>query len=51
MRIEDGRLVLPQGVRTAGILVSLLMIGLGLYLAWRRSGEPIQLDVTGVRKR
>ncbi len=51
MHVEDGKLVLPQGVRNAGIVVSIAMILLGLYLAWRRSDEPVQLPPTGRRAR
>ena len=45
--MEDPRFVIPRGLRNFGILAGLVMMALGLIIAWRRSGMDARLPPTG----
>lgn len=48
--MEDHRIVIPQGLRTFGIVVGLLMMVAGLVIGWKRSGMSARLPPTGWRR-
>ena len=45
--MNDPRIEIPSGLRNAGILGGLLMIVLGLWMAWKQADTDIVLDPTG----
>ena len=47
--MNDPRIEIPSGLRNAGILGGLIMIALGLWIGWQRSGEDIVLEPTGYK--
>jgi hypothetical protein len=44
------RIVIPRGLRNLGILAGLVIMALGLLIAWRRSGMDTVLPPTGWKK-
>ena len=47
--MEDPRIPINGKVRSAGILIGLLLMIAGLVLGWIRSGHPISLPPTGYK--
>jgi hypothetical protein len=47
--MKDPRIEIPSGLRNAGIMGSLLMIALGLWIAWKQADQDIVLEPTGYK--
>ncbi len=45
--MKDPRIEIPSGLRNAGIFGALLMIVLGLWMAWKNADSDITLSPTG----
>ena len=45
--MNDPRIEIPSGLRNAGILGGLLMIILGLWMAWKQADSEVVLESTG----
>ena len=48
--MNDPRIVIPRGLRNAGILIGVLMMVAGLVIGWIRSGHSVVLPPTGYKK-
>jgi hypothetical protein len=45
--MNDPRIEIPAGLRNAGILGGLLMIVLGVWMAWKQADAEVVLESTG----
>jgi type IV secretory pathway TrbL component len=45
--MSDPRIPVPAALRNLGIIGGILMMILGLFMAWRRAGEDPTLPQTG----